>query len=121
VKIAITTTGIDLSSPVDLRFGRAKNFLLYETDTGTFTLLENTQSLNAPQGAGIQSAQNVAQSGAEAVISGQCGPKAFHVLQSARIRVYQIEASSSVGDAVEQFLSGKLKEVAAATVEAHWV
>lgn len=68
--IAITTAGNDLSAEVDTRFGRAPQFLIYNTETNDFTLKENTQNLNAAQGAGIQSATNIANENVDAVISG---------------------------------------------------
>lgn len=67
MKVAVTAQGPDLDSLIDPRFGRAQYFLLVDTDTGKFTTHDNVQNLNAPQGAGIQAAQTVAQLGAEAV------------------------------------------------------
>ena len=59
MKIAFSTSGADLSAPLDTRFGRAPKFLVYDTDAATFALVDNAQNLNAAQGAGIQSAQRV--------------------------------------------------------------
>jgi len=67
MKVVVTAQGNTLQSPVDPRFGRARYFLLVDTDTGQFTVHDNTQNLNVPQGAGIQSAQTVSRLGAEAV------------------------------------------------------
>ncbi len=61
MKIVVTAQGSNLDSPVDPRFGRARYFLLIDTDTGQFTAHDNVQNLNAPQGAGIPAAQTVAQ------------------------------------------------------------
>ena len=81
MKVAVTSQGMDLASQVDPRFGRAKYFVLVDTDTGTFTAHDNRQNLNAAQGAGIQAGRNVVELGAEAVITGNVGPKAFTTLQ----------------------------------------
>ena len=75
MKIIITSEGTSLESPVDPRFGRAKHFILVDTDTGEFSSHDNAQNLNAPQGAGIQAAQTVARLGAEAVLTGHVGPR----------------------------------------------
>ena len=83
MKIVITSQGTSLESPVDPRFGRAKHFVLVDTNTGELSAHDNSQNLNAPQGAGIQAAQAVAQLGAEAVLTGHVGPKAFTTLQAA--------------------------------------
>ena len=119
MNIAITSTGSTLESAIDPRFGRAKFFVAVDTETGTFTAHDNRQNLQATQGAGVQAAQNVAELGVQAVISGNVGPKAFRVLNMAGIVVYLCGAGS-VADALARFRKGELKAVDAANVEGHW-
>jgi predicted Fe-Mo cluster-binding NifX family protein len=119
VKIVLTTSGIDINAPLDSRFGRAPKFLVYDLETGAFEVIDNQQNLDAAQGAGIQSAETVARSGAKALVTGHCGPKAFRVLSAAAIRVYSTDAPT-VADAIEKFRSGKLIEATAADVDGHW-
>lgn len=116
----MTTSGDDLSAPLDQRFGRAARFLVYDTDTHAFEVVDNRQSVNAAQGAGIQAAEAVAGSGATAVITGHCGPKAFRALTAAGIKVYTTTAPT-VTEALEQFHLGGLTECGSADVEGHWV
>jgi predicted Fe-Mo cluster-binding NifX family protein len=120
VRIAITTSGDDLNAPLDTHFGRAPRFLVYDTDADTFEVIDNHQTLNAAQGAGIQAAERVARSGARAVVTGHCGPKAFRVLAAAEIKVYTTDAAT-VAEALDQFRSGSLTECRSADVEGHWV
>lgn len=120
MKIALTTSGDDLNSPLDQRFGRAPKFLIYDMDTNTFEMVDNAQNLNAMQGAGIQSAQNIARLGVGAVISGHCGPKAFRTLQAAGIKIYNTSAIT-VTEALEQYRAGTLNESSSADVDGHWV
>lgn len=119
MKIAFTTSGNELNSPLDNRFGRALKFLVYDLDSDTFEVLDNQQNLNAAQGAGIQSAETIARSGAECLVTGHCGPKAFRVLSAARIKVYNTEAST-VAEGLELYRQGKLTEAGNADVEGHW-
>ena len=119
MKIAFSTSGADLNAPLDSRFGRAAKFLVYDTETASLAVLDNQQNLNAAQGAGIQSAQAVAAGGAQALVTGHCGPKAFRVLAAAGIKVYTSDAPT-VAAALELFRDGKLKESVAADVEGHW-
>lgn len=49
-----TWQGRQLSSLVDPRFWRAKYFMVVDTETGEFAAADNSQNLNAVQGAGIQ-------------------------------------------------------------------
>jgi predicted Fe-Mo cluster-binding NifX family protein len=120
MKIAITTSGSDLNAPMDSRFGRAPKFLIYDLDAGAFEVVDNRQNLNAAQGAGIQSAQNIARLGVKALVTGHCGPKAFRVLQAGGIKVFQSFAPT-VGEALELYKAGKLPEADDADVEGHWV
>ena len=120
MKIAFTTSGNELDSPLDTRFGRAPKFLIYDLDSDTFEVLDNQQNLNAAQGSGIQSAETVARSGAECLVTGHCGPKAFRVLSAAKVRIYNTQAAT-VAEGLELFRQGKLSESAAADVEGHWV
>ena len=119
MKIAITATGKDMSSNVDPRFGRAKYFLVVDTDTNEAAAHDNTQNLNAAQGAGIQAGETVARLGAAAVVTGNVGPKAFRTLNAAGVKVY-LCGQMSVTDAVEKFKGGELKEATSANVEGHW-
>jgi len=119
MKIAITCQGTTLDSLVDPRFGRARYFLLVDTDTMQTTAHDNAQNLNAPQGAGIQAAQAVARLGADAVITGHVGPKAFATLRTANIAVYT-QAGGTVREAIEQWKKGQLQASQEADVQGHW-
>lgn len=119
MKIVITAQGDSQDSEVDPRFGRAKTFLVYDTGTDTFTPVSNTQNIQAMQGAGIQAGRTVADTGAEAVLTGNCGPKAFRVLKGAGIRVYT-GVKGTVRETVAAFKNGELVEASEANVEGHW-
>ncbi|OQY06654.1 MAG: dinitrogenase iron-molybdenum cofactor biosynthesis protein [Planctomycetales bacterium 4572_13] len=120
MKIVVTAQGNELSSEVDLRFGRAGNLLVIDTETGDFQTHSNTTNLNAAQGAGIQTGQNVAELGVEAVITGNVGPNAFKVLNAAGVKIF-LSKKQTVAEAIDAFKAGQLKEVDQANVEGHWV
>jgi len=120
MKIAITSQGKELSSEVDLRFGRAKFLLVVDSETDDFEVHDNELNLNAVQGAGIQTGQNIANLGVEAVITGNVGPNAFKTLNAANVKIFLAE-KQTVADAIETFKAGKLKEVDQANVEGHWI
>jgi predicted Fe-Mo cluster-binding NifX family protein len=120
VKIAITAQGRDLSSEIDVRFGRAKWLIVVETETGDFEAHDNKVNLNAVQGAGIQTGRNVANLGVEVIITGNVGPNAFRTLNAANVRVFLAEKQTVEG-AIDSFKAGNLKEVDQANVEGHWV
>ncbi len=119
MKIAISSKGNNLDSQVDLRFGRAKGFIIYETNDDSFEFTDNKQNLEASQGAGIQAAQNIVNKDVEAVITGHCGPKAFKVLSTSNVKVYAV-GESVIKASIEKFKNGELEETTSADVEGHW-
>jgi len=121
MKVAVTAQEGTLEAKIDPRFGRAKFFIVFDIESGKFEVRDNSLNLNAAQGAGIQSAANVAELGVEAVITGHAGPKAFATLQAAGIKVYASDAALSVSEALERFKSGSLKCLDNADVNGHWV
>ena len=121
MKIAITSYGEDLKSKMDKSFGRAKWFVLMDSDTGSFAAHSNKQNVNAAQGAGIQAAQNVVNLGAEALLSGNVGPNAFRVLSAAGVRMFIVQGDKTIEEAVNEWKEGNLQEITEATIEGHWV
>ncbi len=119
MKIAVTTSGEALESAVDPRFGRARAFILYDTETGEWSVVDNTQNLNAAQGAGIQSATAVVHAGAQAVLTGNCGPRAFATLAAAKVTIYP-GVGGTVQQAIDAFQAGELKPADGANVGAHF-
>lgn len=120
MKVAVTSFGSAYSDKVDPRFGRAAYFMVYDEDKGSWQCANNQQNLEAAQGAGIQAAQTIRQLGADVLITGNVGPKAFKVLSVSGIKVYSA-AELTVEKAYEMFKNGRLTELAAANVEGHWV
>ena len=119
MKVVVTSQGSDLNSQVDPRFGRAKNFIVVDIETDEFSVHDNTQNLNAAQGAGIQAGRTVVDLGVTVVITGHVGPKAFTTLQAGNVKIYP-GASGTVKEAVEKFKAGQLQEAEKANVEGHW-
>jgi len=117
MKVAISAAGPSLSAALDPRFGRCSYFVIVETDDMTFEAVENANSALGG-GAGIQSAQLVAQKGATAVLTGNCGPNAHQALSGAGISVV-VGCSGTVSEVVESFKSGQLRSAAAPNVASH--
>lgn len=119
MKIVVSAAGQGLEAQVDPRFGRAAGFVLFDTQTREVRNVDNSQSLSAAQGAGIQAAEAVSRLGAECLITGHCGPKAYRTLQTAGIKVYT-GAAGTVGEAIAALEQGRLAAAEAADVEGHW-
>jgi predicted Fe-Mo cluster-binding NifX family protein len=101
MKIAVTSTGTDMDSPVDPRFGRCPYLAVVDLESGQLEAVVNPFQ-NASGGAGIQAAQWVVGKGVGALLTGSCGPKASAILEDADIEVIS-GVSGSVREAAESF------------------
>ncbi len=119
MKIAVTSQGKTLDSPVDPRFGRAAYIIVVDSENYEFQVLDNNENINAMKGAGIQAASNVVNSGAKVLLTGHCGPNAFKALQAGKVAVAN-DATGTVKEAVKAYLDGKLPHADGANVEGHW-
>ena len=104
MKVAVTSQGSVLSSELDPRFGRARYFVLVDTESGEFTAHDNGTNLEAAHGSGVQAAQDIVDLGVDAVITGNIGPKAEAALQAGNVEICK-QNWGTVRDAVEQFKS----------------
>ncbi len=118
MKVVITSLGQDLESALDGRFGRARWFIVADSDSGEYEAVDNSENLQAAHGAGVQAAQKVVSLGAQAVISGNFGPHAIEILQAAKIKTYRADGGT-VGDALAALKNNQLEEVNEAGTAGH--
>jgi len=115
MKIAISSTGNNLESEVDARFGRCSYFLIVEIEDNKikdFKAIENTAKAQMG-GAGITAGEIVAKQKVDAIITVNLGPRAFSVFEQFKIKIYQGEGK--INKVIQDFLDKKLKELTNAT------
>ncbi|MFZ2330798.1 MAG: NifB/NifX family molybdenum-iron cluster-binding protein [Atribacterota bacterium] len=117
MKIAITSTGTDLKSQVDPRFGRCAYFILIDTDNDKFEAIENS-GVGGMGGVGVQSAQIMINKGVKTVLTGNCGPNAFQTLQADGIEVIS-GISGTVEEVLKKFKAGGFQSVSGPNVSPH--
>ena len=120
MKVAVSSQGTSIEDQIDARFGRAAYFLIVDTETMDYETLPNEQNLQLAQGAGIQAAQSVINKDVNALVTGNCGPKAFATLSAANVEVF-VGSRGTVREAVEQFKTGSLAKADSPNVEGHWM
>ena len=118
MKIAVSSSGNDLDSQVDPRFGRCAYFIIVETDDMGFEAFENG-SIALGGGAGIQAAQFVASKGAKAVITGNVGPNAVQTLSAAGVETF-VGQSGTVREAMERYTKGEINSTSTPNVADHY-
>lgn len=113
MKVAITSYDKDLSGKVDRSFGRAKWFVVVDTDSEAVEAHSNKQNVNA--------AQNISNLEVGVVLTGNVGPNAFRALKAAAIKIFIIGKDiETVEGALSEWKAGHLREVHEATIEGHW-
>jgi len=104
MKIAISSTGNNLESEVDARFGRCSYFLIVELENKKikkFKAIENTGK-DQMGGAGITAGEIVAKQKVDAVITVNLGPRAFSVFEQFGIKTFQGEGK--IKKVIQKFL-----------------
>lgn len=118
MKIAITATGPTLDDEVDPRFGRCRYFIVADTETMEVEALENSNAVSG-SGVGISNGQMIADKGAQAVLTGNCGPNAYQVLSAAGLQVIT-GVTGKVRDAIEGYNTGRFRATAQPNVTGHF-
>jgi len=118
MKIAVSSTGPGLDAEVDPHFGRCRHFIIADPETLEFEALENA-NINTSSGAGIASAHMLANRAVKAVLTGICGPNAYHVLAAAGVQVIN-GVSGRVRDAIEGYGAGLLPASAEQTKDPYF-
>jgi len=119
MRVVISSTGKDLDSQVDSRFGRCPYYLVVDIEAKKIEkvdVLENRGGLYA-HGAGFAAAQQVGDMNPDCIVTGNIGPNAARTLQELDITVY--EASGIIKDVIQQLLDGKLNKIGQ-TVQGHF-
>lgn len=88
MKVCFSSDGRDLSSSLDLRFGRCQHFVIVNTENDEVKAISNEANINA-HGAGITSAQSVIELDTDIIITGNVGPNAMRLLESSNVKVYR--------------------------------
>jgi predicted Fe-Mo cluster-binding NifX family protein len=118
MKIAISATGPGLDAEVEPRFGRCPYFIIVDPETMQFEAVENSSAM-ASGGAGISSGQMIAGKGAQAVLTGNCGPNANQVLSAAGLQIIT-GVSGKIQDAIQTYKAGEFQAISQPTVESHF-
>ncbi len=118
MKIAISSSGKTLDSPIDPRFGRCAWFLVIDPADMRYEAFDN-QSAAQSSGAGIQAAQFLADKSVAAVITGDVGPNAVQTLLAAGIEIFT-EQQGTIREVVERYKNDTLNLIAQSTVGRHF-
>jgi predicted Fe-Mo cluster-binding NifX family protein len=117
MKIAISSSGPDLNSQVDVRFGRALYILIVDSDTMAYEAVENP-NIAVARRAGMHTAQIITDKGVQAVLTGNIGPSACDALSATGIEMV-MGVRGTVRSAVERYLQGQLQPAGQSNLQPH--
>ena len=101
MKICVTSQGDNLDAKIDPRFGRCAYFILFDSDTLDYEVKRNPNAQDAG-GISVTSAKLMENWGVGMVLTGNIGPKATQVLQSAEIKIIT-GVTGTVKGAIEKY------------------
>ncbi|MBA7527802.1 hypothetical protein ES705_19981 [subsurface metagenome] len=107
MKIAVSATGDSMSAQVSEQFGRCAYFLIVDSETMEFEPITNP-GMGMMGGAGPEAAKQIANRGANVVLTGSVGPNAKAALDSAGINIVTgISGTKTVKEAVQDYIKGE--------------
>jgi len=115
MKVCVTSSGDNLDSALDARFGRCQYFIIVDTDTLEFDAIKNP-NIDSMGGAGIQSGQFISEQKVKTVLTGNVGPNAFQTLTAAGIAIVT-GMTGTVKEAVEKYKNGDNKSTSGPSVD----
>lgn len=118
MKIGVSAIAPSLDAEVDPRFGRCQYFVIVDPQTMEFEALQNSSAM-AAGGAGISTAQMIANKGVQVILTGNCGPNAYQTLSAAGLQVIT-GAAGRIRDVVQAYKDGKFQPTAQANVGSHY-
>ena len=111
IKIVVSAKENNLESEVSDVFGRSPYFVIVEIEGKEIKRTEIIENKNTEQmsGAGISTAQLMAENNVNAVITGNIGPRASDILKQFNIEVYF--GNGAIKEVLQKFVDGKLEKM----------
>lgn len=109
MKIAIGLEENNYNSQVDRRFGRASFFILIDSITNNYEIIEN-EAKDEPTGAGLKVVKNLVNLGVDEIIAGEIGPKAAILIEEFNIPVYKLGELKKVNEVMENYREKRLEK-----------
>ncbi|HRC94791.1 MAG: hypothetical protein KBB29_08490 [Bacteroidales bacterium] len=112
MRIAFTSTGKSWDSIIDSRFGRTEYIVIFDEETKTLELVDNSAVKNEAHGAGTATAQKMYEVKPDVLITGNGpGETAATALKNLNMKIYVDAHNLTLEQAYESYRNGALKEI----------
>lgn len=109
MKLAIALKENEYNSSVDERFGRAPFFIIIDSDTKEFEIIEN-EAKDEATGAGLKAVKNLLKYEIDIIIAGEIGPKAGELIYDLEIPTFKFKDLEKVDEIVNAFNENTLEK-----------
>lgn len=109
MKLAIALKENDYNSSVDERFGRAPFFIIIDSDTKEFEIIEN-EAKDEATGTGLKAVKNLLKYEIDTIIAGEIGPKAGELIYDLEIPTFKFKDLEKVDEIVNAFNENTLEK-----------
>ena len=109
MKLAIALKENNYNSSVDERFGRAPFFIIIDSDTKEFEIIEN-EAKDEATGAGLKAVKNLLKYEIDIIIAGEIGPKAGELIYDLEIPTFKFKDLEKVDEIVNAFNENTLEK-----------
>lgn len=106
--IAVCTNGNSEYSLIGEEFAKSQRFIVYNTDTSSYNVLENT--IDEEVGTGIEVINHLQLHHVDAIIVFDIGTNACLQAQNKNIKVYRLEDKQVIVNAIRLWKENKLQE-----------
>ncbi|MCB8964718.1 MAG: NifB/NifX family molybdenum-iron cluster-binding protein [Bacteroidales bacterium] len=112
MKIAFTSTGKSWESVIDSRFGRTEFIVVYDEDSKSLEVVDNSAVKNEAHGAGSATAQKMYDIKPDVLITGNGpGETAANALKKLNMKIFVDAHDLTLTQAYESYRNGALKEL----------
>ena len=118
MRIAVSSTGSNVTEPVDERLGRCNCFLVFDEAENLLEIITNEAAISAAEGAGIKSVQSLINHKVDVVLTGRVGPKAMNAILAGGLAVYT-GVSGTVAQSLKSYLKGEMQPLSSPNSASH--
>lgn len=103
MKIAIPSTGNELTSPISDTLGRAPFMIIYDTSSGEYGSFANP-GFQMHDGSGLKASEIILEKKAEALLTREIGRKSYSVLLKDHVKIHLMTSGGTVKSAINKYL-----------------
>jgi predicted Fe-Mo cluster-binding NifX family protein len=109
MKIAIPSTGKELTSPISNTLGRAPFIVIYDSVTEKYNSIKNP-GFQMQDGSGLKASEIILEKKADALLTREIGRKSYSVLLKERIKIQLLKSGGTVKSAINKYLRKQRKK-----------